>query len=354
MRGLRYENRAAAGFLSLVLSLGCAQRASAPAPPATVLEDVVFNRYSALSRTAEIARRTLTPLTVRRGEEVLAARGEALREQPIDLTREKFTLYVPGGPPPASGYGLLVFVAPWEPATRPLSWQRPLERHGLIFVSAASSGNEVTVLDRRLPLALLACENVRARYPVDPARVYIGGLSGGSRVAEITALAYPDVFRGALLNAGSDPIGGERGIYLPPADLLRRFQTIRIVFATGEDDERNLRDDQITRASLKDWCVLDVEVKVARGLGHEPLDPPSLDRALSALDKPSRVDAGELARCNARIGQELAAKLTEAAAAIDRGDRQGARALLNAIDGRFGGLAAPDILELDARSAAAR
>lgn len=52
------------------------------------------------------------------------------------------------------------------------------------------------------------------------------GFSGGSRVAEIAALAYPDVFRGAILNAGADPIDGQDGIDKPPADLLRAFQRL--------------------------------------------------------------------------------------------------------------------------------
>ena len=52
------------------------------------------------------------------------------------------------------------------------------------------------ILERRLPLALLGYWNARSRYPIDPDRVYVGGLSGGSRVAQIAALAYPDVFRG--------------------------------------------------------------------------------------------------------------------------------------------------------------
>jgi pimeloyl-ACP methyl ester carboxylesterase len=198
-----------------------------------------------------------------------------------------------------------------------------------------------------LPLALLAYENVRVRYPLDPERVYIGGLSGGSRVAEIAALAYPDVFRGALLNAGSEPIGGERGVYLPPADLFRRFQETRLVYVTGEEDEGNLDDDQISQASMREWCVFNVEVQLARRLGHEPLDASALDDALDALDRPSAVDPGKLAACNARIERELTAKLAEAEAAIARGDRDAAREQLKAIDGRYGGLAAPAIVELD-------
>jgi len=230
-------------------------------------------------------------------------------------------------------------------------WRSPLNRHGLIFVSAANSGNEVKILDRRLPLALLAYENVRARYPIDPKRVYVGGLSGGSRAAEMTALAYPDVFRGALLNAGSDPIGGEAGIYLPPAELFRRFQETKLVYVTGEGDELNLRDDQISRASMRDWCIFNIDVRNARKLGHEPLDPPSLDRALDALERPSAVDGGELARCNARVQRELDSKLAAVEAAIARGDHGGARAQLKAIDAQYGGLAASAIVELDARIA---
>jgi poly(3-hydroxybutyrate) depolymerase len=52
-------------------------------------------------------------------------------------------------------------------------------------------------------LALIAAQNAMAQYSVDPQQVYIGGFSGGSRVALRLALGYPDVFHGALLNAGS-------------------------------------------------------------------------------------------------------------------------------------------------------
>lgn len=337
----------------LLAVIGCAHQAAALLPPGR-LEEVTFTRYSPLSRTAEVARRTLTPLTIRHGEEVLSARGMVLREQPLDLAKEKFAVYLPAGAPPKSGYGLLVFIAPWAEATRPQVWRPPLDRHGMILVSAANSGNEVTILDRRLPLALLAYENVRARYPIDPNRVYIGGLSGGSRAAEVTALAYPDIFRGALLNAGSDPIGGERGIYLPPADLFGKFQETRLVYITGEHDELNLHDDELSRASMRDWCIFDIKVLVARGLSHDSLDGMSMHLALDALDQRSAIDAGELSRCNARNQQELASKLAEAEAALAQGDRDGARARLRAIDGHYGGLAAPAIFDLDAKLAAHR
>jgi pimeloyl-ACP methyl ester carboxylesterase len=316
--------------------------------------DVIFARYSRLSRTAEVARRALPPLTYRRIQESVAAGQHRLTEQSVDLARERFDVYVPGEAPPPAGYGLLVFIAPWSDPTRPQAWRASLDRHRLLFVSARDSGNDRHVLDRRLPLALLAHENVRARYPIDDRRVYVMGFSGGSRVAEIAALAYPDVFRGAILNAGADPIDGQEGIYKPPADLFHAFQRSRLVLITGSEDEGNLPQDDVTLASLRAACVMGVETRVARRLGHQPLDASSLDEALDALEEPRAVDAAELARCNARVEREIAAELAGVAAAIARGDRDRARRLLKAVDARFGGLAAPGILALDDQLAGSR
>ncbi|GAA0704054.1 hypothetical protein [Dokdonella soli] len=272
-------------------------------PAATgLLQNVTFTDYSPLSRSAEIARRMLTPLALQRAQAYLAAKGHALREQPIDLAQETFVVHVPEGAPPETGYGLLVFVPPWPQAKLPDSWSPALDRHHLIYVSAANSGNDANVFDRRVPLALLAYENIRRRYPLDPGRIYVGGLSGGSRVALRIALAYPDVFRGALLNAGSDPIGDEQ-VPLPPADLFRRFQeSTRLVYLTGERDEFNRHADLVSQRSMRTRCVFDLESEVMPRRGHEIADPAALSHALDALDKPSAVDPDRLAQCRASAG----------------------------------------------------
>ncbi len=327
------------------LLAGCAPRADSRPPG--MQEDVTFTRDSPLATGDEIARRTLTPLTYAALEVRLDAQRKAL-ETAVDLPKERFSVYVPGGAPPPSGWGLLVYVPPWPDPTRPVRWRPALDRHALVFVAAERSGNDADVLSRRLPLALVAYENVRARLPIDPERVYVGGFSGGGKVALAAALAYPDVFRGALLDAGSERIDGEAGFYIPPADLFHRFQRSRLVLATGAGDEFNLRNDAESRASLEDRCVLDVEVMVAPRLGHEPLDASALDKALDALDR-RRPDRRGLERCNARLDREVASALDEAESAIARGDRDRALARLKSADARYGGLAAPRILELEAR-----
>jgi len=101
----------------LLLFCACAQRAPSPRNAGDVRE-TVFDRYTPLSRAEEIARRTLTPLTFRIGQQALASRGEAFRQQQIDLAKESFVVYLPGGAPPKDGYGLLVFIARRTPATR--------------------------------------------------------------------------------------------------------------------------------------------------------------------------------------------------------------------------------------------
>lgn len=294
--------------------------------------DVVFTRTTPLASSAELARRVLTPITQR-----AIAKG-TIREQPIDLAHEQFALYVPAAKAPPEGYGLFVFVAPWPDVTRPVMWRAPLEEHRLVFVSAANAGNDASVLDRRMPLALLAAENARALVHIDPARVYVGGLSGGARVSEMLALAYPDVFRGALLNAGSEPIAGENGVYLPPADLFAQFQRTRLVYVTGERDDLNLQDDQVSRDSMRDHCVFDVVVQVPRRLGHEPLDRDSLERAFAALDERAPPEPARLKECNERMQRRMAEDLAQVR------DRAG----LLRLDARWAGLAAPRLLELNA------
>ena len=77
---------------------------------------------------------------------------------------------------------------------------------------------------------LLAAYNLMERFHADPDRVFVGGFSGGSRIAMRLALGYPDLFHGVLLNAGGDPLGNaEAGAPpLPPRDLQLADPATRI------------------------------------------------------------------------------------------------------------------------------
>src|SRR5437879_3459048 len=77
-----------------------------------LLRDVVFTDYTPLSSNLELARRLLTPLAAATLPERVAGSGKRLAEQPIELSEERFIVYVPAAPP-RQGYGLLAFVPPW-------------------------------------------------------------------------------------------------------------------------------------------------------------------------------------------------------------------------------------------------
>lgn len=318
----------------------------AASPPTGLQRDVVFGTPAPPARNAELLRRLVSPLHALAVKQAMAGNPRALEASPLAPAQQHFALYVPASPAPASGYALLVFVPPWNDARIPMEWTPVLDRNHVIFVTAAGSGNDANVLDRRDPLALLAAYNVMQRYHVDPARVYVGGFSGGSRVALRLALAYPDLFRGALLDAGSDPIGTAQ-IPLPPTDLLHRFQqSSHIVFLTGSDDA--IRQAQLARSveSLQQWCKFNTDSITLLQTSHVLADAAGFARGMASLFHPRAPDAAKTDACRARNAAAVAKALSDIESLIHAGRFDQAMQALTEVDARYGGLASPRSVEL--------
>ncbi|MFU8830901.1 MAG: hypothetical protein ACNA7J_01980 [Wenzhouxiangella sp.] len=287
----------------ILLWLSCASFSHA----AGYLDQQQFDRYSDLAKLEVIVERMYSTPERRKQVEASADRllgalvaadpnaDPALLQTPlalaghtIDLDIERFDIFVPRQRP-ADGYGLLVFIPP-EPAFRaPRQWRTLLNNRGIILVTPRSAGNGHPVVLRRIPLALHARENMAHRYPIDPARTYIGGWSGGSRVALSVALAYPDLFRGGLFIAGSDPVGNTDSMLVNPLPedetLLTRLRTnSRLVMLTGDNDLPSLRRDETTLQSLTEAGINATLIRM-RDTGHVMPDRSSLTRALQALDE---------------------------------------------------------------------
>jgi pimeloyl-ACP methyl ester carboxylesterase len=304
------------GLSAALLAPGVAVAQGAPAPPADadapgLHREVAFDHYPQIATGAALAGRLLGPKSYRELQDRLAASGEDLRESFLDLPAERFAVYVPKRKPPA-GYALIVFIPPWPEAALPPGWGAVLDDYGAIFVTAARSGNEESVHRRRIPLALVAAANVAARYEIDRSRVYVAGFSGGSRAAERLALEFPDLFSGAILNAGADPLG-QPDTPIPHAALLERFQTgSRLVLVTGERDEAGAGMDATARTSLRDWCVAHVRQITMLHVGHQAATPEALAEALKALG--GEADARDRARgdrCRAELAARLAADVAK-------------------------------------------
>jgi predicted esterase len=336
-------------FLAVaVVGLACGDLATARESPAApgLHEDVAFSSYPPLARNSQILSRVLSPLTLAGIKREFASSGKSLGEISVDLAGEKFLVYVPATRPP-QGYRLMVFVPPWQKAQLPQGWGPVLDQFGMIFVTAAKSGNEEDIISRREPLALIAAQNVMAQYPVDPAQVFVGGMSGGARMALRLALAYPDLFHGALLNSGSDVIGTITEP-LPSMSLFRQFQTgTRLLYVTGDHDAANVEAEMRSKRAMQDWCVSDVASIRMPFTGHDVAPPTILSRALQALLEPQRPDPDRMAACRTAIDTEIAGELVKADALIASGNRADAQKAVKNIDAKYGGLAAPRSVELD-------
>lgn len=339
------------GAVALALGGGGLSAPSAPPPSLSspgLHAGISFDTYPAIATADELIERFLSPFAREAVHSRLERSGERLKQQMFDIESEKFALYVPGREPPG-GYGLLVFIPPWPQAEVPPAWMNVLDRHGIIFVSSARSGNDQNLLERRVPLALAALSDLKARFRIDPSRTFIGGFSGGSRVAMRVALAYPDLFSGALLNAGSDAIGRSPA-QLPAAGLFLQFQTkTRLAYVTGEQDPGSLALDALSISSMHHWCVRNIAVRPESGAGHEVAAADAFNSAIEELEAEPETDSASMERCRAARLQDVHADLERAERLLADKRQADARAMLLEIDRRYGALAEPASLTLARR-----
>jgi pimeloyl-ACP methyl ester carboxylesterase len=184
------------------------------------------------------------------------------------------------------------------------------------------------------------------RYKIDAERLYVAGFSGGSRLAMRLALAYPDLFTGALLDAGSDPIGNSV-VPLPTRDLLYTFQSSsRIVYASGARDPDRAAEDQVSMRSMRHWCMTNLESFRQPLLAHEVLPAPAFARALESLMQRSAPDATHLQACRAHIERELESRAGHARKLKADGNQNRLTQEIEDLNDRFGGLATTVIEEL--------
>lgn len=328
----------------LLAALGIVFGAAASA--GELLENQVFDRYSPLVAADEFSRRVFTPTTHDRLQRFQAHLGRKAIEHTVDLADERFEVYVPSRKP-ETGYGLLVYISPEDNVSITRHWKRALDRSGVIYVSARRSGNTHNVYERRIPLALHAYENIRARYAIDPNRVVISGYSGGSRTAIRTAAAYADVFTGALFIGGAK-VMGEEDFAPPPFALMTRMQReMRILYSTGSHDMPNRRLDGHSIEALKKRCVAGVFKIFDRKVGHELPDERTLVRALARLDAPldERILASQK-KCMKNLQPQIESDIAAAEAAWADGNSALAGERLGNADLTWGGFATERLVRL--------
>lgn len=337
------RGRAGAATFAFVF-LVAATVASAAAPGPGWIEDESIDLPSNRVEGGQFARRLLSPLSGRDVARFLAAEGRRLAAEPFAPGDFSVDLYVPRREPEA-GYGLLVFVPPMDEFAIPSDWKRVLEQRGLLLVMPRGAGNDADVFGRRIPAVLHAEAYAAATFRLDPARRYVGGFSGGARLAQRVALAWPDVFQGSLQFAGSVVVG-ENLMPPPQRELFDQARgRSRFVLVTGGQDLPNRRNDALARERFESLCFDAVRGFGPARLDHWVPDARGFAKALDQLETPATPAPGAAA-CRGDLDARVARALDAVQTDLEAGNVIAARDALVQLDDLYGGLAAPRSLEL--------
>jgi hypothetical protein len=243
--------------------------------------DVVFEEAAPMSSDAELKRR-------------FRATDEP---PPYDLAREKFRLVIPATYHHDTAWGLFVWVDASPQPNLSTEWGPILAEKKLLYVGAYNTGNGRNMFDR-CRLAVDAVHNMKARFHVDPDRVYVSGGSGGGRVASTLGVAYGDVFAGTFAIVGVNfykpiPTGEPNKAWLPhyqpEARVLESARARdRYVLLTGEKDFNRENTLRVYRAGFQAENFRHVLYLEVPGMGHNTRPPADwFVRGIEFLDQTS-------------------------------------------------------------------
>jgi len=179
--------------------------------------------------------------------------------------------------------GLLVFVSPTDSGEPPRGWLELLRRKQLSWVAADGFGNEKPSAQRVL-VAMMALSLAQRSAGLDRKRIYIGGMSGGGRIASMTAPRFPQMFSGGLYIVGAN-------FGMPDdAQLLRQAAENRYVFITGDKDFNRSDMKRVfsryRRKGLESSLLMDLP-----GYAHEYPNAEQLGHAIDFLDAREKLAA---------------------------------------------------------------
>ena len=207
------------------------------------------------------------------------------------ITNESFQLKAPKSVPTNGSWGLLVWISPSDDPGIPTAWEHELATRRLLFIGAHRSGNSRHPLDR-IRLALDATCNMCRQYTIDRQRIYIGGFSGGSRIASMLGVAYADIFTGTLSCSGVNfytDVAATGGKYYPgtfvpnPGVLLQAKRKGRFALLAGEHDENRENTERIATKGFKSEGFRNVFYLQIPDLSHQMPSATALGAALDYL-----------------------------------------------------------------------
>jgi hypothetical protein len=250
---------------------------------------VTFTERSPLSSNKEICARMGWPLL-----EANAAKSD------YALADESFEVYVPPTYTGEKPFGLLVFVSPGGGGSLKNydgrgEWKGIIDKHELIWIGPNKVGND-RVARPRMGISIDAAVNAQKRFKIDPNRVYVGGVSGGGRIASMLGVGFPDVFKGGFYIIGCnfyrrEPSVEQKGsyrpsYYVPPTKYyVMAKKEVKHVFLTGDTDGNREQTEIYYKGFVRDGFLHCTYFQVPK-MGHSPPPKEWFAKGIAALDAP--------------------------------------------------------------------
>src|SRR5262245_52956963 len=228
------------------------------------------------------------------------ARDAADQLDTYDSKKQRYQRYIPETYSKTRAWPLIVFVSP---SKDPVGWdgfEHTCVREGIFYCSPYRAGNTVPG-GLRSRIILDVTDDVRRRFRIDPEQTYIGGFSGGGRLACTVGFAMPEIFAGIIPVCGTNPPGGLA--YL----RHRLVDRVSVAFVTGEQDF-NRRENEVWIAPFFKELDVRSQLWIAPGVGHDIPGPALMDDVvawLSADVKRRREDARDRPHLNFKADEAL-------------------------------------------------
>ncbi len=192
-------------------------------------------------------------------------------------TKQKYELFVPQIAKLTQPSPLILFISPGKQPTGLAQWKAVCEEHGAIFASPFDAGNDCESR-QRVRIVLDVLDDVRRRYTIDPDRTYIGGFSGGGRIACAIAFSLPEYFGGVIPVCAAGDLRDETW-------LKHRVQArLSVAHLTGETDFNRGEIERFRGPILNDVGVRS-KIWTIDGLGHGIPGSQALDSAYRWLEE---------------------------------------------------------------------
>lgn len=228
---------------------------------------------------------------------LLRGRQTQLDDAARILDDERFYCRIPDNYKPDEFAGVLIWIQASTGDKLPEQLEPWLDDSNCIAVTALNSGNSRPVCDRyQIAFDMLA--TIRSRFLIDESRIYIGGISGGARVACHLWMGWPETFTGVLPVVGIsfyDPIEGLDGkTYAPDFDkpLDGAFNIVKsrpLAAISGPKDFNYVH----VAPCVERMRLVGIQGRLFESpdTGHEMPPPDLASSALTFIDAPAQAES---------------------------------------------------------------